>query len=273
LLSKAAYQQGIKVLLNGAGGDELFGGYDRHWLPRFGSPAWVASLPRPVRNLIAGTWSLIQPERSMRASDPIYAWGCGISGANLYLLRSLLRSKADFNDVVLSMREEYAGLESVFHKEGYSYARMKIDLQRYLPEDVLALTDKATMATSVEGRVPLLDHRLVEFAFSLPPEINLLQKRPKGLLRSIMKHRLPEDLLNRKKEGFNVHITEWMMQGNGIRIISNELIKYRTSILDEMFDTQRLDAFIMNPAAWHSASETLYALFLFNRWFRMHSAE
>lgn len=88
-----------------------------------------------------------------------------------------------------------------------------------------------------------------------------------------MTHRLPEDLIKRKKEGFNLPITEWIMQGNSISIITNELMKYRTSVLDEVFDTQRLDAFVMNPAAWHSASETLYALFLFNRWFRMHSAE
>ena len=74
------------------------------------------------------------------------------------------------------------------------------------------------MAASVECRVPLLDHRLVEFAFSLPPDFNLLRNEAKGMFRDVLRKVLPPVILHRKKEGFNAPVMEWVANSAGINL-------------------------------------------------------
>ena len=148
---------------------------------------------------------------------------------------------------------------------------MNLDLQKYLPEDVLSLTDKATMAASVEGRVPLLDHRLVEFAFSLPTGINLLNHEPKGMFKSVMANRLPADLLNRRKEGFNAPDEVWL-QDDRVIDLAGELLGASTPILDELINPKVLEALLANPEQRKRSASMLFALFLFNRWNRVQRA-
>ncbi len=271
-LSKAARDQGIKVLLNGAGGDEIFGGYSRHWPARFGSPTWVAeSLPKQLRQIVAGAWSLFQSHRAVRAIDPVFAWATSISGVNLHAARQLLRDPGDYDTLVSAIRAEYNGLDSSPVTLGYAHTRMSLDLHKYLPGDVLSLTDKATMAASMEGRFPLLDHRLVEFAFSLPSGINLLNREPKGLLKRVMCNRLPADLLSRKKEGFNAPDEVWLQDDRGIDL-AGELLEARTPILDDLINPKVLEAMLASPQQRSRSASMLFALFLFNRWHRAQLA-
>ncbi len=267
-LSKAARAEGIKVLLNGAGGDEIFGGYSRHWAARFGSPTWVAeTLPAPLRRLVAGAWSLFQPARAIRARNPMFAWAVSVSGVNLHAARKLLRDPRDYATVIEAIYSEYGNLASSSAALGYVHARMSLDLHTYLPEDVLSLTDKATMAASVEGRVPLLDHRLVEFAFSLPGAINCQGNEAKGLFKRVMRDRLPAQLLSRKKEGFNAPDEAWLSNDRGIDLTA-ELLGAPTPILDALINPRAIETLIGNPQERNRSASMLFALFLFNRWHR-----
>ena len=271
-LSKASRDRGIKVLLNGAGGDEIFGGYVRHWRAKFGTPTWVAdNLPKPLRQMVAGAVSLIRPNWAVRAVDPVIAWAANISGVNLPAARLLLRDPADYATLVNAIRTEFSYLENPTVTSGYAYTRMIMDVQKYLPEDVLSLTDKMTMAASVEGRVPLLDHRLVEFAFSLPEEINMLGGEPKGLLKRVMSDRLPADLMNRRKEGFNAPAEVWMKQTQVIDL-AGELLEARTPVLDAMIDPKMLEAILASADERRRSADMLFALYLFNRWHRAQLA-
>lgn len=268
LLSKAARDQGIIVLLNGAGGDEIFGGYLRHWPPRFGSPTWVAeSIPCLFRGIVTTVWSLVQPHRAVRASNPVFAWNAGVSGINMHACRKLLGNPNDYEKIEQTILDEFSPLQKGFKKGVYSHVRMIMDLQTYLPNDVLSLTDKATMAASVEGRVPLLDHRLVEYAFSLPPNINLLNNDQKGLFKKVLKNILPPELIKRKKEGFNAPVHEWLQQGGGLNI-HDELLNHRTEVLNDILDTSALKSILSSHKKSNLASETLFSLYLFNRWLR-----
>jgi asparagine synthase (glutamine-hydrolysing) len=85
-----------------------------------------------------------------------------------------------------------------------------VDLRVYLPDDILVKVDRTSMAHSLEARVPLLDHKLVEFAATIPPELQLRGLRKKYLLKRAMAHRLPAQILNRKKGGFNVPVPAWL---------------------------------------------------------------
>ena len=141
-----------------------------------------------------------------------------------------------------------------------------MDINSYLPNNILSLTDKATMAASVEGRVPLLDHRLVEFAFTLPDKINLLYS-PKGLFKKIASKWLPDELFNRKKEGFNPPDQGWFGQGLKSKI-SEELLGNHDELLKNILDYKKLEKLLNDPKRTKFAATTLYNLYLLNKWNR-----
>lgn len=268
VLSKYAREQGIKVLLNGAGGDEIFGGYARHSQPKFGSPTWVAdNIPDPIRTGIAYSWSLFQPQRGLRAADPRLAWGVSISGVDLGAMRSVSKDPGQLQAVFNALYTEHSQLLEKPVNHSYAYHRMLMDIKKYLPDNILSLTDKATMAASVEGRVPLLDHRLVEFAFSLPEAYNLLNKSPKGLFKKVAAKWLPQELFNRKKEGFNPPDKGWfgdILKGQ----LAEELLGSQVSVLKDIISTKKLEQLLKDPVRSQHAATTLYGLYFFNKWYR-----
>jgi asparagine synthase (glutamine-hydrolysing) len=265
-LSKIARQHGIKVLLNGAGGDEIFGGYSRHLKPKFPTPEWLSeNIPNPYKQGLAKTWSLFQPQRGLRASDSRISWGISVSGVDVGALRYIIKDKFLFNEIHQTLFSEHNGLlETNDNIKSYSYKRMYMDINTYLPNNILSLTDKATMAASVEGRVPLLDHRLVEFSLSLQDKVNLLNG-PKGLFKKISEKLLPIELLNRKKEGFNPPDQGWF--GNGINSrLSNELLGNRGELFKEIIDYDKLEQLLKSSSRRKSADTTLYSLYFLNKW-------
>jgi asparagine synthase (glutamine-hydrolysing) len=269
-LSKAARADGIKVLLNGAGGDEIFGGYVRHHPASFGSPRWIADqVPTFLRPLAAGVMGLVHAGRGERACHPALAWTATVNGGDLQNARLLLRNAEQYEGVRQAMLKEYKALSDGTGNRDFSYARMQLDLDTYLPNDVLALTDKATMAVSVEGRVPLLDHRLVEFALSLPPTLNLLGGKPKGLFKRVLATRLPPDLLNRRKEGFNAPSDAWLRDQRGFDVRS-ELLGARTELLSELVNARALERVLATPERHQRSAPMIFSLYLLNRWYRAH---
>lgn len=271
VLSKAATSRGIKVLLNGAGADEIFGGYSRHWAARLGSPSWVADeLYPPASKVVGKLWGTFQPNRGWRASSPANAWLASVSGADIPLCKRLLRDPRMFHDLLKSVNEEHGEISLMRDKRNYAYPRMMHDLHTYLPNDILAITDKATMAASVECRVPLLDHRLVEFAYSLPPDFNLLGNEAKGMFRDVLRKVLPAVILHRKKEGFNAPIMEWVANSAGLNL-KEELLNKRTPLVDELFSAKELVKILNNSKGIGHGSETLFSIYLLNRWCRANS--
>ena len=165
------------------------------------------------------------------------------------------------------MFEEHSDLTNNSNEiKSYSYKRMHMDLKKYLPDNILSLCDKATMASSVEGRVPFLDHRLVEFAFSLPSKYNLIGNTQKGLFKEINKNLLPQGLMNRAKEGFNPPDVGWFgdLLNNKLK---EELLENSSSIISDLFDKTKLEKLLSNKNNRRNAAGTLYSLFLFNKWF------
>ncbi len=267
-LSKAARTRGVTVVLNGTGGDELFGGYGRHWPARLGSPAWVAAnVPLPLRRAVIAGWSQFQPDRAARATDPTHAWAAAISGLNFAAARRLLSDPCHYSLILDTIKTEHAGIEALSFGLDAVRGRMLLDLKHYLPDNILSLTDKATMAASVEGRVPLLDHRVVEFAFSLPPEMALNGGEPKGLLKRLMRDRLSRELLHRGKEGFNAPDAEWLHDDSGFDV-RGELLESRTEVLDALLDSRELEDVLAKPESRRRSASLLFSLYLFNRWHR-----
>ena len=201
----------VKVALNGTGGDELFAGYGRYFrLPverrYLGLPGWLRrGAIEPVMDRIAPmtAWKL----RRAAKMD-------GDGGAYLHdhcchfppPMRTLIGNR------MTPPERAQEGPYAAFRGPAQT-AALTADLNTYLPDDLLTLLDRTSMAVSVEGRVPFLDHRLVEAALAVPPEMRTPHGRQKGLLRAIARPLLPDAVLEAPKQGFASPVPAWLAAG------------------------------------------------------------
>jgi asparagine synthase (glutamine-hydrolysing) len=221
LICKLARRE-VTVALSGDGGDELFGGYNRYVL---GQRHWplLAPLPHALRRLGAAALAAPSPSRWDRTLAPFLPKGMGQIGDKLHKLASVLGSRdvdalylrlisqwPDPAALLLSGREPErlpAGLPARLS----AMERMQAyDMLTYLPDDILAKVDRASMAVALEVRVPFLDHRLVERSWQLPVAAKLQGGAGKQLLRRILYRHVPKKLIERPKMGFGVPLERWL---------------------------------------------------------------
>lgn len=255
-VAKAAREDGIKVLLSGAGGDEIFGGYHRHFRKLNGHQGYQY-LPVWIRKIFGLGLEPLDMQIGLRLADQRFDHVIAMSGAQ-FGLYSYIAKPDFFKKIKNSVLTEFEEITSD------PYSRMKIDLKSYLVDNILALTDKSTMAASIEGRVPLLDHRLVEFAFSLPPEINF-HGGMKGLFKYAMREKLPVDLLNRSKEGFNAPVKTWLTPGRHPRC-ERRLESLCDGPLNEVLDYKKLREVLDGKVKLKNVFQSIYHLYFLATW-------
>ncbi len=219
LLSRLARQH-VTVALSGDGGDECFGGYARHFMLSRLAPAF--RLPSMPRRMAAHALTLL----SAQTMDGVLAKLPLPAGLRPLLRSESLQKIARVLDVS-DERELYERLISATGEPstsaGASDGTQDVpslpdavgrliyrDMVGYLPGDILVKLDRATMAASLEGRCPFLDHRVVEFAWRLPTAVKVRDGQGKWLLRQVLRRYLPEALFERPKQGFNVPIGAWL---------------------------------------------------------------
>lgn len=224
LVSQMARQH-VTVSLSGDAGDELFCGYTRYQMTA-GLWGKVSRLPRPLRQLAAGLITALPPgawdkldglllsSLGARVGDRLHK-GAALLGsrsvADLY--RGMVSHWADPASVVLGAREPatvLAGAAPDLQGLGDVERMMAMDMLSYLPDDILAKVDRAAMGVSLETRVPFLDHRVVEFAWSLPLNYKLRDGVTKWPLRQVLYRYVPKELIERPKMGFGVPIDHWL---------------------------------------------------------------
>lgn len=266
-LSQKSREDGIKVVLAGAGGDELFGGYFRHYKYK---RDWVVGSLGAIPIRIMGRLGEYLPigltHYGVQLADKGISFGMGTSGVHLGLLQKLLRRRGDFDDLLDLFQVQFNELRALEEQLGFSYARMAMDLKQYLPDNILGLTDKTTMAASVEARVPLLDHRLVELVFGVEPDVNIAKHTAKNSLKRLARNILPEQILNRPKAGFNGPVNYWL-HGPQREAFCGTLDCFNNAVTERFFDMDRLKSCIRSPDQLMKGSETIFMLFVFNRWF------
>jgi asparagine synthase (glutamine-hydrolysing) len=225
LVSQLARQH-VTVSLSGDAGDELFSGYNRYTVA---TRMWgkLNRMPMPMRRAAARSITALSPDTwsamtrwlpsarfKHRFGDKLHK-GAGVLGTttidDLYL--NLVSHWTDPAAVVIGgtepptlltgLRPDMAGLDAVERM-------MALDLITYLPDDILAKVDRASMAVSLESRVPLLDHRVVEFAWRLPQALKQRDGVGKWALRQVLYRHVPQALIDRPKMGFGVPIDVWL---------------------------------------------------------------
>ncbi len=221
LVSQLARQH-VTVSLSGDAGDELFCGYNRYQMT---ARLWgkLSLLPRPLRQLAARLITAVPPAAwdrlgSMlplsRLGNTLHKGGALLgsrSVADLY--RGMVSHWPDPASVVLGGIEPetvLVGASPALSGLGDVERMMALDLLTYLPDDVLVKVDRAAMGVSLETRVPMLDHRVVEFAWSLPLDYKLRNGMTKWPLRQVLYRHVPRALIERPKMGFGVPIDHWL---------------------------------------------------------------
>jgi asparagine synthase (glutamine-hydrolysing) len=219
-LSKMTRQK-VTVALSGEGADELFGGYSTYLANRYARrlrvlPLWLRRWAGRAAKLIPVSDEKIGMDykitRMLQGSvlDPVQAhhfWNGTFSPSSRRLLLNLqARRRMKAGDPL----ELPQSLASPGNGVGYLNRFLWLDQMYYLPDDILYKSDRMSMAHSLEVRTPFLDHRIVEFAARLPEDLKIHGGQLKYVLRELMKGKLPESVLHRPKEGFDIPAHDWL---------------------------------------------------------------
>lgn len=223
LVSRFA-RRDVTVALTGDGGDELFGGYNRHVMaPRL----WrqLRRIPLAVRSLAAGPLTRIPPAFWTSVAQLIDDRSPAFVGTKVQKMLRMARCAQNAEDIYLSFLDEWSLEDSpVLHVDGLGPAfdldleqgagdatrMMYCDAVSYLPDDILAKVDRASMAVSLETRVPFLDHRLAALAARVPQSMKIRGRQGKYILRQLLYREAPKELFERPKAGFAVPVGKWI---------------------------------------------------------------
>ena len=237
ILSKMTKEH-VSVALSGDGGDELFLGYDRYFFA-YNYINKLNKIPQLIRTLLFYLFKYSNQDKLEKMSYPIK----NLNIENLYSVLSTAIKPWDIHSI-FNKNFTY----SVFEKEDITLLDLhdfkfdgdnifdnlsRFDFNRYLPDDILTKVDRTTMAYSLEARVPILDHRVVEFAYSLPTKIKL-QNGKKSILKDILYKHVPKKLIDRPKAGFAVPLKHWF------RDELKDVVYDKINSLDERFDKTNL---------------------------------
>ena len=258
--------QHVKVVLSGDGGDELFGGYDKYVVEQRERRA--RPLPAVARSLL-GSIGGRMPE-GMRGRN--FLLHHSLSGARRYLDATTLFRHDEMQKLfrpefskMLSPMEPWRSRASCLESGGHWLSNLqRLDINTYLPLDILTKVDRMSMAHSIETRVPLLDHKLVEFALTIPPEMNLRGGTTKYVLKQAMKGILPERIINRPKQGFAVPLGYWFRGKLGSYV--RELLLGERSRSRGFFNLPYIESLVARHERGQNLDLQLWTLVSFELW-------
>lgn len=215
LVSKLARQY-VTVSLSADGGDELFAGYQRH-LKAFRQLRKILSIKPFYKNIISTFTKQLPDEKNIFKYDLIWKLNAYLTEKDVskLFLNQVSVFSPDQVHRMLVHNDFYDPLKEIVFPEipdtSLLNAILLTDFFTYLPEDILTKVDRATMSVSLEGREPLLDYRIVEFAFGMPDDFKIQNGNvQKAILKNIVHKYVPESIMNRPKMGFGIPIHKWL---------------------------------------------------------------
>ena len=283
LVSKMAREY-VTVVLSGDGGDELFAGYDSYIADKI-AKKYYGRLPRQFRNgFLTRLLDVVPP--SSKKKGLINRAKRFVEGMKLpedlhhtrwmIFLQQAEKEMLYNSDVKSGMREfdPYKFERSYFANVAYNRndeinKQMYVDLKMYLVDNILVKVDRMSMATSLEARVPFLDHRFVEFAATVPGNYKMQGVKTKVILKQAMEELLPDEVLYRGKEGFSIPIKNWLkkeLKPLMIDTLAPEKLR-REGFFNPVY-VQKLIKQHLDGTENHS--HRLWALIIFGRWYDLY---
>ena len=279
LVSKLARKQ-VTVALSGDGGDELFGGYDTY-LAHQTARIWQR-LPHSLRRLVEPTIAGLKPtseKKGLINKAKRFVEGVGYDAqleharwrlfAPAALRASLFTAEANES---LSAAENEGSAEQHMRallargadRSGVN-RQLYADLKSYLVDNCLVKVDRMSMACSLEVRVPLLDHELVELAFQIPDSLKIRRQQTKVLLKRVAARHIPRECAYRPKEGFSMPVKEWLR--SELRPLMKELLDPQSLEQDGMFDSGAVTRLVNEHHEGRANhSHVLWAMMVFQDW-------
>jgi asparagine synthase (glutamine-hydrolysing) len=272
----------VTVALSGDGGDELFGGYTRYFR---GRALWrlIRCVPQPARGLAAAgiravspsAWSTLgalipEPMRPAQFGIKMHKLA-GVFAADSEpeaLYRQIVSQWTDPEATVIDGFEPDCFLDERRIKElvpDFVERMQYLDTVTYLPDDILTKVDRASMAVSLEVRVPLLDHRVVAFSWMLPSAMKAADGVGKRMLRRVLNRYVPRDLTERPKMGFAVPIKDWLR--GPLRAWADPLLDERRLAAEGIFHPEPIvKRWREHLAGLHDWHDSLWAVLMFQAW-------
>jgi len=279
LVSRFARQE-VTVALTGDGGDELFAGYNRHFTaPRLWNV--LSKVPRPVRSLAAKPLSQIPPGFWASATGLLSRGHRPFLGTNIQKGLHVAGSATRFDDIYLNFIDEWSSGESpVLGGESSdcpldldvagapdTVRMMYCDATSYLPDDILCKVDRASMAVSLETRVPFLDHRVAALAARIPLDLKVRGGRGKHILRELLYREAPRQLFERPKAGFAVPVGEWIK--GSLKAWAEELLDPARMVEEGWFDPAIVQrCWRDHVGGRRDSTPGLWAVLMFQAWLR-----
>jgi asparagine synthase (glutamine-hydrolysing) len=275
----AAARRQVTVALSGDGGDELFGGYNRYfWGKRIWQ--WLSWMPLTLRRSI-GSALLAVPPQGWEAIGRL-AGGIAMPGDKAHKLGRRLQSVVSMDDLYRSLVTEWPRDSGVV-KDSTNLAtlldnrdlvrnlsqaeqRMMLwDALTYLPDDILTKVDRAAMSVSLETRVPILDHRVVEFAWGLPLSMKIKGGQGKWALRQVLYRHVPAALIERPKAGFAIPVGLWLR--SSLRDWAESLLDVNLMRQQGYFDAELVQKkWREHLSGRHDWTSQLWAILMFQGW-------
>src|SRR3989338_635168 len=264
LLSELARESGVKVILNGTGGDEVFGGYPRYLIRK--PERYLKYRLYPLFNF---TVSLLKNpldiKTAINLTDKLISYLCRVNGTFIGLMSFLKEKSAlgillkNIDNIMKNYFEFYGNLRE---EDRFIF----FDLKTYLVNDLLFLLDKTTIAASIEGRVPLIDYRIVEFMSTIPANVKMKGGNLKWLVKQALKGILPDEILYRDKMGFGGPVSFWLSEGivDELEVFCGENM---SPITKELFKVDRIQQTIKNKKYDRWNAQFLYNLSVFELWY------
>ncbi|MFQ5648755.1 MAG: asparagine synthase (glutamine-hydrolyzing) [bacterium] len=276
LVSKMA-REFVTVSLSGDGGDELFGGYDTYIANRMGNA--YSRIPRPFRSgLLSPIFGKLPPtDKKKGLLNRVKRFDEGMQlPADLQHTRWMIFMQSQ-EKARLYAPETLAALQGLdsygFIRDCFDHAptsdklnqQLYVDIKTYLVDDILVKVDRMSMATSLETRVPFLDHRFVEFAATVPGHLKLKGTKTKYLLKKAMGTLLPEEIRKRGKEGFSIPIKNWLK--TDLRALMLDVLAPEKIRREGFFSSKYVEKLISEHLNGHeNHSHRLWALMVFGIW-------
>jgi asparagine synthase (glutamine-hydrolysing) len=278
-------RQHVTVSLSGDGGDELFAGYNRYL---WGRRIWqqIGWMPYPLRHVAAHTLRMRSPQAWNRSFASLNAllpkdFKPRQPGDKLHKLAEVLATKSpeamymglvshwkDPKSLVLGSSEPTTILtdpKSWVQLPDLTERMMYWDIMTYLPDDILTKVDRATMGVGLEARVPFLDHRVVEFAWSVPLSMKIRNGQSKWLLRQVLYQYVPPSLSDRPKMGFAVPIDDWLRGSlrDWAEVLLDEHRLHREGFLNPQSIRQKWEEHLSGDRNWQ---HYLWDVLMFQAW-------
>jgi asparagine synthase (glutamine-hydrolysing) len=266
LVSRMA-QSHLKVCLSGDGGDEFFAGYTRYFQA---NKLWnsISVIPLFLRKMMGlGIPSLTSNDRANRIASLLKCK----NRQDLYFNFNSLWEQPEMLVEGINPGHNLTStwLTNNLQNRSFIEEMEYIDSLTYLPDDILSKVDYASMAVSLESRVPLLDHRVVEFSWGLPLDLKIKQGEGKWILRQVLKKYVPEKLTNRPKMGFGVPIDTWLrdpLKDWAEELLSQNALK--ESGLNALMIRQRWSEHLSGARNWHYS---LWPILMYQAWCQQKS--